>query len=362
MVTTRNRQKEDVVGRPDTASGDAPAAAPLLEVEGLEVSFFTRRGVVQGVRGASFTLARGETLALVGESGSGKSVTSKAILGLVDLPGRITGGDIRWKGHSLLGKKGAAYGRKVRGKEISIVFQDPMTSLNPLLTVGTQISEPLRFHRGMSKKAAWERGVELLDLVGISFPRQRMKQHPHEFSGGMNQRVIIAMALASEPEFLIADEPTTALDVTIQAQILELLAELQRELDLAVLLITHDLGVVAGLCQRVAVMYAGRIVETGPIDEIFDDPGHPYTRGLLRSTPRLDNVLPRLESIPGSPPDLRAPPSGCAFHPRCPLAIDLCVDEDPLLEFHAADRKVACHRAFEHDDPGHRADRRAASL
>ncbi len=334
-----------------TARDEGPGTdTPLLEVEDLEVQFFTRRGVVQGVRGASFALYPGESLALVGESGSGKSVTSKAIMGLVDLPGRIVGGDVRYKGRSLLGREGAKWSRKVRGREISIVFQDPMTSLNPVLTIGTQLTEALRHHRGMSKKQAWERAVELLDLVGISFPRQRMEQHPHEFSGGMNQRVIIAMSLACDPELLIADEPTTALDVTIQAQILELMAKLQQELDLAILLITHDLGVVAGLCHRVAVMYAGRIVETGGIDEIFADAGHPYTRGLLGSTPRLDVVLPELISIAGAPPDMIDPPPGCAFHPRCPLAIDECIAKDPELKYHRPGRKVACHRAFERED------------
>lgn len=331
-------------------AADPEVATPLLEVEDLQVQFFTRRGVVQGVRGASFSIRPGESLALVGESGSGKSVTSKAIMGLVDLPGRIVGGDVRFKGRSLLGKQGEKWSRQVRGRDISIVFQDPMTSLNPLLTVGTQLTEAVRHHRGLSKKQAWERAVELLDLVGISFPRQRMEQYPHEFSGGMNQRVIIAMSLACEPELLIADEPTTALDVTIQAQILELLARLQEELDLAILLITHDLGVVAGLCQKVAVMYAGRIVETGNIDDMFTDAGHPYTRGLLSSTPRLDVVLPQLVSIPGSPPDLLNPPSGCAFHPRCTLAVDECSSVDPTLETYRSSRKVACHRAFERDD------------
>jgi peptide/nickel transport system ATP-binding protein len=324
--------------------------APLLEVDALRVEFLTRRGVVQGVRGASFAIHPGESLALVGESGSGKSVTSKAIMGLVDLPGRVVGGDVRYKGRSLLGRDGERWSRQVRGREISIVFQDPMTSLNPLLTIGTQLTEALRRHRRVSKKQAWERAVELLDLVGISNPRQRMAQYPHEFSGGMNQRVIIAMSLACDPELLIADEPTTALDVTIQAQILELMAKLREELDLAILLITHDLGVVAGLCQRVAVMYAGRIVETGNIDEIFTDAGHPYTRGLIGSTPRLDVVLPELVSIPGAPPDLLAPPPGCAFHPRCRLAIEECSVHDPALETYRSGRKVACHRAFERDD------------
>lgn len=321
--------------------------AALLEVEDLKVSFFTRRGVVQAVRGASFSIERGQALGLVGESGSGKSVTSRAVMGLVDLPGRITGGDIRWKGTSMLGKNGETYSRKVRGREISIIFQDPMTSLNPLMKVGDQIGEVLRHHRGMDKTSARNRCVELLDLVGISFPKQRVQQYPYEFSGGMNQRVAIAMALASEPELLIADEPTTALDVTIQAQILELIQKLQAELALAVLLITHDLGVVAGLCQRLAVMYAGKIVETGSAEDLYADPGHPYGWGLLNSTPRLDVVVPKLVSIEGAPPDLIDPPTGCAFHPRCELATDRCQQEIPELIEHLPDRKVACHRAFD---------------
>jgi oligopeptide/dipeptide ABC transporter ATP-binding protein len=225
-----------------------------------------------------------------------------------------------------------------------------MTSLNPLFTVGTQLGEVLRRHMGMSRKQAKARAIELLELVGISFPRQRVKQYPHEFSGGMRQRVMIAMALACEPELLIADEPTTALDVTIQAQILELVADLRDRLGLAVLLISHDLGVVAGLCDRVAVMYGGTLVETGSADDVFRDPGHPYARGLLRSTPRLDVVLPRLVAIEGSPPDLLRPPQGCPFQPRCPLAVERCVTERPLLDDcgdeHGTGRAVACWKAF----------------
>jgi peptide/nickel transport system ATP-binding protein len=318
----------------------------LLEVEDLHVRFFTRRGVVQAVRGSTFHVDRGETLGLVGESGSGKSVTAQALMGLIQLPGRITGGDIRWKGTSLLGKQGRSYADEVVGKEISIVFQDPMTSLNPLLTVGSQIREVLRHHLGMSSGQAHERMIELLDLVGISFPEQRLKQYPHEFSGGMRQRILIAMALASEPELLIADEPTTALDVTIQAQILELIADLQARLGLSVLLITHDLGIVAGLCHRVAVMYGGKIVETGPAEQVYAQPGHPYTWGLLHSTPRVDIVRERLTTIEGSPVNLLDPPQGCPFHPRCFLAYERCVEEMPGLDRHNTTREVACWRAF----------------
>jgi peptide/nickel transport system ATP-binding protein len=279
---------------------------------------------------------------LVGESGSGKSVTAMAAMGLLKLPGRIVGGDVRWQGQTLLGANGRDRLREVRGKELAIVFQDPMTSLNPTFTVGVQIVEVLRRHLGMNRKQGRARAAELLDLVGISSPQQRLDQHPHEFSGGMRQRALIAMALACEPKLLIADEPTTALDVTIQAQILELIADIQQRLGLAVLLITHDLGVVAGLCQRVAVMYAGKIVESGPIDAMFAQPNHPYTQGLLASTPRLDSVERRLTGIPGTPPTMVPPPPGCAFVSRCGQARPNCATDEPLLITHGADRKVAC--------------------
>jgi oligopeptide/dipeptide ABC transporter ATP-binding protein len=331
----------------------AESATPhLLEVTDLDVKFFTRRGVAHAVRGVSFYVDRGETLGLVGESGSGKSVTTQAVMGLTELPGKVTGGDVKWKGESLL--HGGRHDRDaehrlrdIRGKELALVFQDPMTSLNPLFTVGTQLGEVLRRHMGMTKKQAAERSVELLDLVGISFPRQRVKQYPHEFSGGMRQRVMIAMALACEPELLIADEPTTALDVTIQAQILELVADLRDRLGLAVLLITHDLGVVAGLCDRVAVMYGGKLVETAPADELFASPAHPYARGLLNSTPRLDVVLPRLIAIDGAPPDLLHPPRGCPFAPRCPIALPRCSEEMPPMLDYGEHRRVACWQAFD---------------
>ncbi|HEX6424047.1 MAG TPA: ABC transporter ATP-binding protein [Acidimicrobiales bacterium] len=329
------------------AAGPPTATDHLLEVDDVNVEFVTRRGTVQAVRGVSFHLDAGETLGLVGESGSGKSVTSQAILGLVELPGRIVGGDIRWKGRSLLGDGNAAYARSIRGKELAVVFQDPMTSLNPLFTVGMQLGEVLRHHMGMSRRQATERSVELLDLVGISFPRQRVKQYPHELSGGMRQRVIIAMALACEPELIIADEPTTALDVTIQAQILDLIADLQQRLGLAVLLITHDLGVVAGLCHRLQVMYAGRLVESGGAGPLFDRPGHPYTAGLLRSTPRLDVVHRRLVAIDGAPPDPHHPPPGCAFHPRCALATERCATDDPPTVRRDDGRSAVCFRAFD---------------
>jgi peptide/nickel transport system ATP-binding protein len=321
---------------------------PLLDVDNLEVGFFTRRGLVQAVRGVSFHINQGETLGLVGESGSGKSVTAQALMGLTELPGQITGGDVRWKGESLVrGPKAAEVEKRVKGREISMIFQDPMTSLNPVFKVGRQIGEVLTRHKGLSKRDAKIRAVELLDLVGISFPRRRVEQYPHEMSGGMRQRVMIAISLASEPQLLIADEPTTALDVTIQAQILDLIADLQQRLQVAVLIITHDLGVVAGLCDRVAVMYGGKLVETGPAADIFALPGHPYTRGLLGSTPRLDVVLPRLVSIDGSPPSLLTPPIGCPFEARCSLAIPRCSQEMPGLDEHPGGRRIACFRAFE---------------
>lgn len=324
---------------------------PLLEVDHLEVQFFTRRGVVQAVRGVSFTIEKGETLGVVGESGSGKSVMAQTLLGLTELPGRITGGDVRWKGQSLVHDAERTLDR-VRGNEIAMIFQDPMTSLNPLLTVGQQIIEVLRRHKGMNRQQARIRAVELLDLVGIANPSARVDQHPHEMSGGMRQRVLIAMALSCEPELLVADEPTTALDVTIQAQILELIADLQQRLGLAVMLITHDLGVVAGLCDRVAVMYSGKLVELATADEVFGNPAHPYSTGLLRSTPRLDVVMPRLVSIDGAPPDMVNPPVGCPFAARCSLATDECITEMPGLHTLDNGRKVACWRPFEAGTPG----------
>ena len=319
---------------------------PLLEVERLEVEFDTRRGVVRGLRGVDLTIGRGETLAIVGESGSGKSVTAQAVMGLIDVPGRISGGDIRWKGHSLISRRGARMARDIRGKEIALVFQDPMTSLNPLMRVGAQISEVLRRHMGMNRADADLRVLELLEAVGIPAPPRRARQYPHELSGGMRQRVMIAMSIACEPELLIADEPTTALDVTIQAQVLELLAGLQETLGLSVLLITHDLGVVAGLCDRVAVMYAGQIVETGPAEDVFERPAHPYTQGLIRSTPRLDDRMERLIAIEGAPPNLLSPPAGCAFRDRCPIADPVCETQPRVMPIEGRPfGTVSCWRA-----------------
>ncbi|WP_112324054.1 ABC transporter ATP-binding protein [Oceanibium sediminis] len=316
----------------------------LLEIDNLEVHFTTRRGVVRAVRGVSLSVGKGETLGLVGESGSGKSVTSQAAMGLVHIPGEIVGGDIRWKGQSLLGPEGHPLSRRIRGREMAMIFQDAMTSLNPLFTCGQQITEVLRYHRKMNKAQAQARALELFELVGISAPLERLNQYPFEMSGGMRQRGMIAMALACEPELLIADEPTTALDVTIQAQILELLQDLQKRLDLSIIMITHDLGVVAGLCDRVAVMYGGQIVEEASADEIFSHPAHPYTMGLLRSTPRIDGKDDRMVSIAGSPPDLLQAQQGCAFASRCPSRKAECSRDVQLKEM--ASRQVACRFPF----------------
>jgi len=318
----------------------------LLEIESLRVHFTTRSGIVQGTRDVNLHISYGETLGLVGESGSGKSVTFQAALGLITTPGEIVAGDIRWKGRSLFAGSGRDYLHKVRGKEIAMIFQDPMTSLNPVFTIGTQICEVLRHHLGMNRRQARRRTVELLDTVNISAPDKRIDQYPHELSGGMRQRVMIAMALACEPELLIADEPTTALDVTIQAQILDLLADLQHRLKLSVVMITHDLGVIAQLCHRVAVMYAGEIVEVGQAEEIFEQPIHPYTQGLLRATPRPDEVTERMIAIEGVPPNLISPPAGCAFAARCDHAKQGCTQRQSLTAYDE-NRQVSCWCALE---------------
>jgi peptide/nickel transport system permease protein len=324
------------------ASQRAETGQNLLEVRDLVVRFHTRSGTAQAVRGLDLQVRRGETLGIVGESGSGKSVTAQAVMGLVNVPGVISGGDILWKGRSLLDRPGQSYAGKVRGKEVAIIFQDPMTSLDPLFSVGMQIGEVLRHHLGMSGAAARTRTIELLTLVGITAPRRRIDQYPHELSGGMRQRVMIAMALACEPELLIADEPTTALDVTIQSQILDLLISLQEKFGLAIILITHDLGVIARLCDRVAVMYGGRIVEEGNAAALFEQPMHPYTAGMLRSTPRLADRKERLESIDGTPPNLLSPPAGCSFAARCALASKMCTENDPPLARASDGRAAAC--------------------
>ncbi|MCA0989967.1 ABC transporter ATP-binding protein [Pseudalkalibacillus hwajinpoensis] len=303
----------------------------ILEVNNLHVSFDTFAGEVQAVRGVNFHLNKGETLAIVGESGSGKSVTSKAVMRLIpNPPGRIKEGEIKF-GDRDLAQLSEKEMQKIRGSEISMIFQDPMTSLNPTMTIGKQIMEGLVKHQNMSKSEAKERAIELLKLVGIPNAEGRVNEFPHQFSGGMRQRVVIAIALACNPRVLIADEPTTALDVTIQAQILELLNDLQEKMGTSIIFITHDLGVVANIADRVAVMYAGKIVETGTVDEIFYNPQHPYTWGLLGSMPSLDSTDEELIAIPGSPPDLLDPPKGDAFAPRNPYAMKIDTEMEPPL-------------------------------
>ena len=315
----------------------------LLDVRDLQVEFHTREGVAKAVNGVSYSVDAGETLAVLGESGSGKSVTAQAIMGILDTPpGHITGGEIIFEGRDLLTLKEDRR-RKVRGAEMAMIFQDALSSLNPVLTVGEQLGEMFTVHRGMSRKDAKARAVELMDRVRIPAATARVDQYPHQFSGGMRQRIMIAMAMALEPKLIIADEPTTALDVTVQAQVMELLAELQREYNMGLILITHDLGVVADVADKIAVMYAGRIVETAPVHDIYRAPAHPYTRGLLDSIPRLDQKGRELYAIKGLPPNLLAIPPGCAFHPRCPLAQPVCTtDEPPLYEVDPR-RRSACH-------------------
>jgi dipeptide transport system ATP-binding protein len=296
----------------------------ILQVKDLHVSFKTYGGEVKAVRGVSFDLHKGETLAIVGESGCGKSVTSQSIMRLIpEPPGRIAGGEIIFKDKDLAKLKEPEL-RKIRGAQISTIFQDPMTALNPTITIGDQIMEGIRQHEHISRDEAKQKAIEMLALVGIPNPEIRLKQYPHQFSGGMRQRIVIAMALACEPDVLIADEPTTALDVTIQAQILERFRDIQKKTGVSIILITHDLGVVAQVADRIAVMYAGKIVELGTRREIFYQPQHPYTKGLLQSVPRLDMEKGDLVSIPGTPPDLFAPPVGCAFSARCPFAMEVC--------------------------------------
>jgi len=319
---------------------------PLLRVENLKTHFHTRDGVVRAVDGVSFDVMPGETLAIVGESGCGKSVTAMSILRLLPMPpARIAGGRIEFEGRNLL-ELSEPEMRKVRGNAISMIFQEPMTSLNPVLTIGRQISEALVLHRGMTEKAALVRAAEMLRKVRIPEAERRLAQYPHELSGGMRQRVMIAMALACGPRLLIADEPTTALDVTIQAQILELMHELRDETGASVILITHDLGVVAEIAHRVVVMYAGRKVEEAPIEELFASPRHPYTRGLLGSMPHLGDSVnetgKRLVEIPGMVPSLKDPAPGCLFAPRCPNATERCSRDAPSLELHAPGHWAAC--------------------
>jgi oligopeptide transport system ATP-binding protein len=318
------------------------AREPLLSVEDLHVRFWTRRGTVHAVNGISFDIAPGETLGIVGESGCGKSVTSLAILGLLSRNGRVESGRAVFQGRDLVSQTDRTL-RSVRGKEIAMIFQDPMTSLNPVLTIGRQIREALETHFGMDRKEAERTAAEALDRVGIPSAKARIRDYPHQFSGGMRQRAMIAMALACKPKLLIADEPTTALDVTIQAQILDLLRALVAEENAALILITHDLGVVAGMCERVNVMYAGMFMETGSAERLFGTPRHPYTLGLLQSVPRLDAARrARLHPIEGSPPNMLQPPQACPFQPRCRFEVDLSRREVPPLVQVEPGHHVAC--------------------
>ncbi|AZK47953.1 ABC transporter ATP-binding protein [Paenibacillus lentus] len=317
----------------------------LLEVEHLKTSFKTEEGIIPSVRGVSFTVNRGETFAIVGESGSGKSVTSLSIMGLVRAPGKVEG-EIHFEGKNLLelSKKEM---RRLRGNEISMIFQEPMSSLNPVFKIGNQIREVIVQHRKVSKAEAHRLGIEMLERVGIPDAAKVAGNYPHQLSGGMRQRVMIAMALACRPKLLIADEPTTALDVTIQAQILKLIAELSEQENTGIILITHDLGVVAEMADRVAVMYAGEVVEEASVFDLFEKPGHPYTLGLLGSLPTLTEQRDRLDSIPGTVPNMLNMPEGCPFHPRCPYAEEQCKTERPELRVKEADHRVRCLRMEE---------------
>lgn len=318
--------------------------APLLEVKGLTTKFYTQDGVVQAVNGVSYSIEEGETLGIVGESGSGKSVGVMSLIRLIPTPpGKITAGEVLFEGRDLL-KVSDEEIRTIRGNKIAMIFQDPMTSLNPVLTVGRQISEALELHLGMDKKQAKARTVELLEMVGIPSAAERVDNYPHQFSGGMRQRVMIAMGLSCNPQLLIADEPTTALDVTIQAQIIDLVKRLRDEIGMSIIWITHDLGVVAGLADRVLVMYAGRIVEEAGVKELYANPRHPYTLGLLGSIPRLDEERPeKLKSVDGLPPDLIDYPQGCPFYARCRYRLDRCLEAPPGLEAVGVGHKVACY-------------------
>ncbi|MFF9346176.1 ABC transporter ATP-binding protein [Streptomyces sp. NPDC014734] len=314
---------------PNQRSGDADA--PVLEVRDLHVEFKTREGIVKAVNGVNYDVRAGETLAVLGESGSGKSVTAQAIMGILDSPpGRVAKGEILFQGQDIL-QLPESERRKLRGPKMAMIFQDALSALNPVYSVGNQLGEMFRVHQGMSKKDAKAKAIELMDRVKIPAASGRVNDYPHQFSGGMRQRIMIAMALALEPDLIIADEPTTALDVTVQAQVMDLLAELQREYNMGLILITHDLGVVADVADKIAVMYAGRIVEQSPIHELYKRPAHPYTRGLLDSIPRLDQKGHELFAIKGLPPNLLKAPAGCAFNPRCPKAQDICRTDVPAL-------------------------------
>ncbi|GAA2446438.1 ABC transporter ATP-binding protein [Streptomyces sp. NPDC051041] len=340
---------EETTPAPSPRAGGADGG-PLLEVRDLHVEFHTRDGVVKAVNGVNYSVGAGETLAVLGESGSGKSVTAQAVMGILDMPpAKIPQGEILFRGQDML-KMSAEERRTIRGRRIAMIFQDALSSLNPVLSVGYQLGEMFRVHQGLSKKDAKAKAIELMDRVKIPAAAARVDDYPHQFSGGMRQRIMIAMALALEPDLIIADEPTTALDVTVQAQVMDLLAELQREYHMGLILITHDLGVVADVADKIAVMYAGRIVERAPVHELYKRPAHPYTKGLLDSIPRLDHKGQELYAIKGLPPNLLRIPTGCAFNPRCPQARDVCRTDIPDLfpvterdGTELAGRASACH-------------------
>jgi oligopeptide/dipeptide ABC transporter ATP-binding protein len=319
------------------------SAPPLLEIKELSTHFVSAAGtrVVRAVNDVSFTLRAGETLGIVGESGSGKSTLALTILRLLPPAARIVQGQINFEGENLLDKS-ASEMQHIRGKRIAMILQDPMASLNPLFTIGDQVAEPMRVHEHMKRSGAWARAKELLGAVRISAPETRVGEYPHQMSGGMRQRIVGAIAISCEPALLIADEPTTSLDLTIQAQYLSLLSDLQKRYHLALIFITHNLGIVAKMCDKVAVMYAGRMVESGPVRQIFNRPAHPYTEALLRSIPRLTDRRERLTAIEGQPPDMTSPPAGCAFHPRCPKTIERCREQDPPTCAVAEDQRTRC--------------------
>jgi oligopeptide transport system ATP-binding protein len=334
----------DLTAEPSAASGAALTGdVPLLEVDNLQVEFRTRDGVAKAVNGVSYSVNEGETLAVLGESGSGKSVTAQAIMGILDTPpGFVTGGAVRFRGQDLLSLP-EEQRRAYRGQSLAMIFQDALSSLNPVFSVGWQIGEMFRIHEGLSRKDAKARAIELMERVRIPAAKERVNDYPHEFSGGMRQRIMIAMAIALDPDVLIADEPTTALDVTVQAQIMELLSDLQRESKMGLILITHDLGVVADVADKIAVMYAGRIMEEAKVGDVYASPAHPYTLGLIDSIPRVDLKGQDLSSIKGLPPNLTRIPAGCEFNPRCKFAQQVCIDERPALNEVEPGRFSACH-------------------
>jgi len=338
--------------QPDVSAGPAKSAlrdvnfdpsAPLLEVENLQVEFHTRDGIAKAVNGVSFSVAEGETLGILGESGCGKSVTAQAIMGILDTPpARIAGGEVRYRGVDLL-QLDESKRRHVRANKIAMIFQDALSSLNPVFTVGWQLGELYRMHTGASRKEAKVKAIEMLELVGIPAAKARVDDYPHQFSGGMRQRVMIAMALALKPDVIIADEPTTALDVTVQAQVMQLLADLQQEMKMGLILITHDMGVVADVVDKICVMYAGHAVEQADVFQIYERPAHPYTKALLESIPRVDQKGQELTVIKGLPPALVNAPPGCSFHPRCTFATDRCKTDEPELYAVPGGRSSACH-------------------